>query len=109
MKLNIVTALLCEAKAIIEAFNLKKDISEHAFEIYHNQDKSLCLIISGIGKINAAIATTYIAQYNKVAPQSFLNIGIAAGAFAIGTMFAANKLTVARARQVTIEDWKKPE
>ncbi len=92
MKLNIVIALPCEAKFIIQTLNLKKDVAEHTFEIYHNQDKTLCLIVSGIGKINAAIATTYIAQYANVKQQGFINIGIAAGPYEIGIMFLAHKL-----------------
>lgn len=92
MKLNIVIAFLCEAKPIIQAFNLKKDVTEHVFQIYHNPEKSLCLIISGIGTINTAAATAYIALYHKTAIQGFLNIGCAGAALQIGALYAATKI-----------------
>lgn len=92
MKLNIVIALSVEAKPIIRVLKLKKDISEHVFEIYHNHDKTLCLVISGTGKINAAAATSYIALYHKTKHQGFLNIGSAGGRFEIGDWFVADKL-----------------
>lgn len=92
MTLNIICALFCEAESIIQAHQLKKDVSCSEFQLYHNKNKSLCLIVSGIGKINAAIATAYLASYQKTALKGFLNIGMAGGLFDIGQLVLAEKL-----------------
>ncbi len=67
----IVTAIFSEAKALIETFELEKK-QTRPFLLYGNQN--IILIISGMGKINAAIATTYISQNGDI--EKFINIGI---------------------------------
>ncbi|MCB0340373.1 MAG: hypothetical protein KDD53_12250, partial [Bdellovibrionales bacterium] len=54
----IVTALHCEAKPIIDHFGLKKDAQSHQFEVFLSDE--YLLLISGVGKIKAAIGTTYL-------------------------------------------------
>lgn len=93
--LNIIIALHCEAKPIIERLKLKK-ISNQAlpFSIFTDKANQVNLIISGIGKIKAAIATTFLAQYtgNK-SHACFLNIGIAGSSqLNISEVVLANKL-----------------
>ena len=91
--LNIVCALNCEAKALIHSLKLKKHVSHKTFQIYKNKDSTIQLIISGIGRINAAIATAYLASQSKDSRQAFLNIGIAGSSeLAIGKLFLVNKL-----------------
>jgi len=66
-----VTAIFSEAKALIEYFDLQK-VEKKPFLIY--QSDNIALIISGIGKVNSAIATTYISQ--KYSIDKMINIGI---------------------------------
>ncbi len=68
----IVTATFSEAKALVEHFGLIQ-IQKKPFSIYKN-DKIL-LIISGIGKVNSAIATTYaFSTYKNI--DNIINFGI---------------------------------
>lgn len=56
--LYIVAAMHCEAKPLIRQFGLKRDDSARFFEIYRNEDKAL--VLSGVGKMRSAIATSHI-------------------------------------------------
>lgn len=88
--LIITIALEVEAKPLIEALNLK-NLPDKKFKIFKNEN--IFLIITGIGKINSAIATTYIASMfpNKI--KAFLNIGIAGHAsLHIGQIVFINKI-----------------
>ncbi len=67
----IVTAIFSEAKGLIEYFGLKQ-IDKKPFLIYANDNISL--IVSGMGKLNSAIATTYIAKDKQI--KKIVNIGI---------------------------------
>jgi len=67
----IVTAIFSEAKAFIELFGLEKS-QKKPFEVYQNSD--VTLIVSGMGKLNSAIATTYISQNHTF--EKIYNIGI---------------------------------
>ena len=69
----IVCAIFSEAKALIELYDLKQT-AKKPFDIFENDD--IALIISNIGKINAAIATTYAALLKQ--PDKMINIGICA-------------------------------
>ena len=74
--MRIVTALVPEAKPLIERYSLKKVGGNLMFPIYQN--KNSFLIISGIGRINSAIATAYLhVKSGELNSQPFLNIGIA--------------------------------
>ena len=74
----IVVALLCEARPLIDYYALKKDPSFAVLPYYHNSDHSIHLFISGIGKINAAIATSLSStRLRKRSCAYFLNVGIA--------------------------------
>jgi len=62
MKTGIVMATMLEAKPFIEGISLKLK-STKPFHLYENANSAL--IISGIGKVNSALATAYILQeYN---------------------------------------------
>lgn len=91
--LNIICALSCEAKALVNTLKLKKDISVPQFQCYKNQNSTLQLIVSGIGKINAAVATAFVATQVQDNTQAFLNVGIAGcQQHAIGSALLADKL-----------------
>lgn len=91
--LNIVTATFTEAKPIIKYFNLKKKGFVSEFQMFQNSQKSISLIISGIGKVNAASAVTYLALVcNQKKNNIWLNIGIAGGKDKIGELRLINKI-----------------
>ncbi len=84
----IVTALKSEAKPIIDFFKLKKSRQDR-FLIFENRD--ITLIVSGIGSINSAIATTYLNPKNR--EDIVINIGICGGATEkIGAIFQIKKI-----------------
>jgi adenosylhomocysteine nucleosidase len=73
-RLLLVVAFYEEAKSIIDRYKLKT-LQDKRFNIYKNEN--IALIISGVGKINAAIATTYLASLFQDSIKSFLNISVA--------------------------------
>jgi len=85
-------ALFCEAKPFIEHFALKKS-DDKLFKIYENSD--IKLIISGVGNINACLATTYmLTKYNASKEDFAFNFGIAGANFScnIGDVFEVSKV-----------------
>jgi nucleoside phosphorylase len=74
MTTGIVIATRIEAEPFIQGLDMK-EIDVKPFRVYAGND--VCLAISGIGKVNAATATTYMCQ--KFDPACILNVG-AAGA-----------------------------
>ena len=73
-----VIALPSEARPIISAFKLSKTDDEAVFPIYKNEVSGQLLIISGVGQMNAAAATSYICgRYNFPPWVAWINIGIA--------------------------------
>ena len=89
-------ALHTEAKPIIDMFRLKKITHVNLpFSIFVNKDKTIHLIISGIGKIKMAAATTFLFMWTGSQKHScFLNIGIAgSNQFSIGEGMLIHKMT----------------
>ena len=81
----IVTALISEAQPIIEFLNLTKKEDKN-FPIFTNHNTTL--IVSGMGKINSAIAVTYIKPTNKI-----INVGICgSSAHEIGNLYKIKKI-----------------
>ena len=74
MSICLITATKMEAEPFIEGLSML-EIEARPFRVYRGDDT--CLIISGIGKVNAAIATVYACL--KYDPAWILNLG-AAGA-----------------------------
>jgi len=89
---NFVIALSAEAQAIIRFYKLKRNHEVSAFEIYQN--KNINLIITGMGKLNSAVASGYLAGSNPPGGvKIWLNVGIAGGGKAeIGEIFLANRI-----------------
>lgn len=72
----ILTALYIEAKPLIEKFNLKKNNEFNKFQVFSS--KEICLIISGVGRINSSVALTYLISKTEIKENDFiLNIGFA--------------------------------
>ena len=90
-----VIALKSEAIPIISQFKLSLLSNELLFPIYKNQKLRHALVISGIGQINAAAATAYLAsQCNAEKWTAWLNVGIAGySEGSIGEIFQAIKVT----------------
>lgn len=94
--LLIVTALMIEAAPLISHFDLKRDMSAHAFPVYHNN--AVMLIISGVGKVRSAMATTWLTASVKADAESLIlvNIGFCGTsrqACPVGQLVLAGKVT----------------
>ncbi len=84
---GIVCAYLKEAKPLIEYFGLKK--RNDKFLIYENE--KISLIISGQGKLNSAVATTFLLSTREIS--HIINFGIAGSSeYKIGEIFLVNKI-----------------
>lgn len=92
--LYIVVAMHCEAKPLIQQFALKRDDSARFFEIYKNEDK--VLVISGVGKMRSAIATTHILSRLELDENSVIvNIGTCGSiskSLSVGSPVLINKI-----------------
>ncbi len=83
----VVCAFYKEAAPLIKHYGLKKIDSK--FEIFKNDE--IVLIISGMGKINSAVATTYL--LSSFAVDFAINFGIAGSSTKkIGDVFLVNKI-----------------
>jgi len=88
----LVIALLAEAKPFIKHFDLKKE-SEKPFTIFSSKDYKM--VITGIGKERATIATTHLLTRFMPTKNDFLfNIGLcgAPKKFSIGEALMINKI-----------------
>lgn len=91
--LNIIVALKCEAKSLIEHYGLKHVPGNHPFSVYEKED--IVLTISGPGKVASAAATAFIhTQLGQRANTGWLNLGIAGHKVrSIGQGILAHKIT----------------
>jgi len=73
-----VIAFMPEARPVIDHFRLVKWANRSSFAIYHSKDQGLWLVVSGVGKVLSASATTalYHAAGEPVG-MAWLNLGIA--------------------------------
>ncbi len=88
----IISALKAEANFLIEHFKLLKT-DDKRFLIYQNSD--IKLIISGISKLNSAIATTYLLSKSlPTKSDKVINIGLAGARSDInlGELFEVEKI-----------------
>lgn len=97
--LNIGVALACEAKPLVSYYKLKKNLAINAFAVYTSAENNINLIVSGVGKIKAAAAVSFLQQLTGNQTYScYLNVGIAgASDYDIGELILANKITDAAA------------
>ncbi len=73
-----VVALKEEAQIILEHFKLKAVNEKTIYPIYKNEQETHWLIISGIGRSNAAASTAYLYSFSKASKYtSWVNLGIA--------------------------------
>ncbi len=90
--LFIFCALHCEAKPLIQYYQLKKINRHKAFEVYQNNE--MILAISGVGKVSMAAAVAYLMAINpEVDSPILINIGIAGHQYkAIGELYLAERI-----------------
>ena len=89
-----VIALRAEAAPLIDAFNMKVVENKSLFPIYANEETGHALVISGMGSIKSAAASTFLKNHLKINNYSaWINFGIA-GFFKgpIGDIYQANKV-----------------
>ena len=88
------TALLCEARPLIDHYRLKKDFTFPKFDVFRND--GITLIVSGIGRLKATIAATHILdQSSDKRHLIILNLGIAGSTtleYGVGNAFLINKI-----------------
>ncbi len=73
-----VVALKEEAQIIIDQFRLKTFNEKTIYPIFKNEEETHWLIISGIGRSNAAASTAYLYSFSKASKHtSWINLGIA--------------------------------
>ena len=91
-KIFIYTALPCEAKPLVEHFNLRKDVTVQPFAVYLNHD--ICLTVTGLGKSAMAAGVAYTqALFATVEHPVMLNIGIAGHKdYPLGDLFLIDKI-----------------
>lgn len=99
MSVNILVALAAEARPLIDAFSLTRRAGS-PFVYYANDSddggplNQIRLVQSGVGKVNAAAATAWLAAQNQPSTAPWLNIGIAGHrTLPIGSIVRANKIT----------------
>jgi hypothetical protein len=89
----ISVSLYVEAKPIIEYYDLKKDMYDRFYQIFKSDN--MTLIITGVGKIACAAATSHILSKNLLFDEDIvINIGIcgAKNDVQIGTPYLINKI-----------------
>lgn len=103
--LVIHTALMAEAKPLVEYFGLKREDKSTVFSIYCSS--KLVLIVSGVGAQNTIAAVAYVAGlFRQPGVDAWLNVGIAGHAtMAIGAGAYVVKATRASDGQV----WYPPQ
>lgn len=89
----LVVALPVEARPLIDCYQLKACHLLTVFNLYQSSDHPVALVVSGIGKVNSAMATAWaLAQCPMI--KSILNVGVAGGSHhSIGSIWLANKVT----------------
>lgn len=74
----IITAITPEANAVLSEFPMKK--KELTFPLYESEDGAMRLLVTGPGKLSAAMAVTaYLTRYDFSAGDVFCNLGICGG------------------------------
>ena len=91
--INIITALNCEAQPLIARYKLKARAESSPFSIYSND--AMRLIVSGIGKISASAATSYLyAISDPMQHHIWFNVGVAGHRYrSLGEGILAHKVS----------------
>ena len=92
--IHLFCALKCEAKSVIQAFNLQKNRHSKNFTVYNDNNGDISLTITGIGKLSMATAVTHTRSLMKASCRDgYLNFGIAGHrSFETGSAKLINKI-----------------
>lgn len=91
--LLIAVALPAEARPLIDRYQLQKIQCHTAFAVYENQQLSVALIVSGVGKISMAAATAYAAAIYIDRSLGLINVGLAgSNTYSLGASVLAHKI-----------------
>ena len=102
--IHLVSALPAEAKPVIAHFGLKRLQPDCGFPVYHN--RHVTLVLSGVGKSNAAAATALLQARNGCPANAiWINLGIAGhGDLPLGEAVLAHSIT----DRASGESWRLP-
>lgn len=102
--INLVVALASEARPLIDYYGLTLQCGVRAFPIYAKDN--LRLVVTGIGKVQAAAGTAYLAGFDLNQHRPWLNVGIAGHRnLPTGTATFAHKIT----DHATKRSWYPPQ
>ncbi len=74
--INLVVALMVEARPLVAAFGLREDPRTRGFRVYAGD--AVRLVVTGVGKMNAAAAVAYLYQFGSAQDDEvWINVGIA--------------------------------
>lgn len=90
--LNIFVALYCEARPMIERLGLVAE-SSHPFSTYTDPEDKIRLIITGMGKMDSAMAVSYVCGRYGGSNDLLVNIGTCAGGRNRDGAYLINKVT----------------
>ena len=98
-----VIALKEEAQVILDYYKLKPINEKTIYPIYKNEEETHWLIISGMGRSNAAASTAYLYSYSKASKQtSWINIGVAgSGKGDYGDLYLVDKISTYQRKKST--------
>ena len=96
-------ALKEEAQVILDHFKLKVVNEKTIYPIYKNEEETHWLIISGIGRNNAAASTSYLYSYSNASKYtSWINIGIAGSEKGnYGDLYLVDKISTYQGKKST--------
>lgn len=90
---NLVVALSCEARPIIERYRLRPLAEQTPFPIYCDAEQQLQLIVSGVGRSAAACAVGFLAGRATSSAAAWLDVGTAGHReLALGSVRLAHKI-----------------
>lgn len=94
-KLNIVVALACEARLFLDRYRLSRLDNLSSYTVFTNKNRTIHLIVSGVGKVKSAAALSYLHAFSGAETHTcYLNAGIAgAQHHALGELALAHKIT----------------
>ena len=94
--ITIYCALYAEAQYLIQYYELKKESGSRHFQVFSNEEKQIRLVITGIGKMNAAVAVAEISTiYPPKEADLLINFGSCASGekVPLGSIIMINKIT----------------
>jgi hypothetical protein len=92
---TVFCALYCEAEGIISHYQLHKDNGNPRFQVFEDLDRTIRVVITGVGAIAAATAVGSTAERYSIGKEDMLlNFGVCAGAnVPCGDLYLCSKLT----------------